>query len=225
MKPLCLVRSVPAGTGAPNTALTHPRELPCDRFLCESPPMIGRTAGAFGTALAPRHGSSFLPLRLLFPRSWATPLSGSPPKPGIGFFYGQARRPDHPIPPVRLPTFFALPPHQGEPWSQELFHTPILRLTTNTQRFSQQQPAPFSWSVCVRQRGRNCLPDVTGLARGFFSYRRQPLEPLIRILRTPTSLRLSADNSPDAFRVRPRPRDPVRHAHLELVIQFGGRSR
>jgi len=72
-----LVRSVPAGTGAPNTALTHPRELPCDRFLCESPPMIGRTAGAFGAALAPRHGSSFLPLRLLFPRSWATPLSGS----------------------------------------------------------------------------------------------------------------------------------------------------
>ena len=66
---------------------------------------------------------------------------------------------------------------------------------------------------------------MTGLARGFFSYRRQPLEPLIRILRTPTSLRLSADNSPDAVRVRPRPRDPVRHAQAGLVIQLGGQSR
>jgi len=127
-----LLGSVRAGTGAPNTALTHPRELPCDRFLCESPPMIGRTAGAFGTALAPRHGSSFLPLRLLFPRSWATPLPGTPPKPGAGFSIGQARRPDPPTPPIHLPTPFAFPPHQGEPWSQELFHTPILRLTMNT---------------------------------------------------------------------------------------------
>ena len=98
----------------------------------------------------------------------------------------------------------------------------------NKKRFASPQRGkspPFSWSVCVRQRGRNCLPDVTGLARGFFSYRRQSLEPLIRILRTPISLRLSADNSPDAFRVRPRPRDPVRHAQAGLVIQLGGRSR
>lgn len=138
---------------------------------------------------------------------------------------GWTRRSNHLTPPIRRPTPFALPPHQGEPWGQGLFHTLIPRLTSNTRRCSQQQPAPFSWSVCVRQRGRNCLPDVTGLACGFFSYRRQPLEPLIRILRTPTSLRLSADNSPDAFRVRPRPRDPVRHAQVGLVIQLGGRSR
>ena len=121
-----MVRSVPAGTGAPNTALTHPRELPCDRFLCESPPMIGRTADAFGTALAPRHGSSFLPLRLLFPRSWATPLSGSPPKLGTGLFCRSdppARPPDSAYPPANP---FRFPPASGgtlEPGAFSHSHT------------------------------------------------------------------------------------------------------
>ena len=47
-------------------------------------------------------------------------------------FVDRTRRSDHPTPLTRRPTFFAFPPHQGEPWSQGLFHTPILRLTTHT---------------------------------------------------------------------------------------------
>ena len=60
------------------------------------------------------------------------PSRVSPPKPGTRLWFGQTFRPSRLIPPIRLPTLFALPPHQGEPWSQELYHTPILRLTTDT---------------------------------------------------------------------------------------------
>jgi len=61
VRPLCLVRSLPAGSGSPDRVSTRLQSA----CAFASAPFPTGTAPAFGRALAPCDGSGLLPLRLL----------------------------------------------------------------------------------------------------------------------------------------------------------------